>query len=292
MEFSFKKYLHNFGTVGVLMAISACSYLVLLVLFIALGNARFESIFPFLSLPMGLENAVRHPWTLFSFWAVNHPTAVFMQLVDLALMFSFGMLLQNLAGRNRFNWLALIYISSVGLFTLLLANVLPTVSKTDTTPLFGMHGLNAAIIAAVITLAPRMRVRLFVWETELVWVGLITLLLPLVAYRAIFTVMGTSVLVGIVTGGLSALVLEQQLGRLIPRRPKLTQVQDPQPRDRVRVRETRPNPQHKGKFTVLSGGHAHEPEDELDRLLDRINEVGYEGLTLAEKRRLEELSND
>jgi hypothetical protein len=286
----YRRFIQKYAVVGNLMLVSGGTYLLLLLLIVILGPTRIGLVFEALTLPMDLGKAVQQPWSIFTFWAVNHPFTLWMALVDIALMFSFGMLLQTMVGRERFKWLVVSYISAIALLTLFFAQILPTVSQTEGTQLFGMHALNAAIIMTCIVLAPRLRVRLYLWEVELYWIGVLTLLLPLVAYRAFFTVIGLSILVAILTGAVVALYLRYQNNRFSPKFSQHRMQQQSYALDRVRVREVRPNPQHKGKFTVVGGPGNTASEDDLDKLLDRINEVGYQGLSAAEKKRLEELS--
>jgi membrane associated rhomboid family serine protease len=286
----YRSFNQKYSVVGNLMLISGGCYLLGIVLLLVLGETRFNLVFAEATLPMDLSKAVQQPWSIFTFWAVNHPITLWMALVDVALMFSFGMLLQTMVGRERFKWLVLAYISAIALLTLFFAQFLPTLADTKNAPLFGMHGLNAAIIMTCVMLAPRLRMRLYIWEVELVWIGLVALLMSLVGYRAIFTVIGTSILIAILTGGAVGFFLRRQNLRALPPFARQNYQQQSMALDRVRVREVRPNPQHKGKFTVVGGPANLAPEDELDKLLDRINEVGYEGLTASEKKRLEELS--
>lgn len=286
----YRNFNQKFSVVGNLMLATGGTYLLGIILLIALGEARFTTLYGVFTLPTQLSEAVQQPWSVFTFVFVNHPLTLWMALVDVMLMFSFGRLLQTMVGRERFKWLVVGYISAVALLTLFVAQFLPTLTATPDASLFGMYGLNMAIITTCLVLAPRLRVRLYLWEVELIWVGLVVLALSLISYRAIYSLTGTSILIAILVGATTGYFLRRQQGSPYPRYPRPAFQQQSIALDRVRVREVRPNPQHKGKFTVVGGQSAAEPEDELDRLLDRINEVGIDGLTALEKKRLEELS--
>lgn len=286
----YRSFNQKYSVAGNLMLAYGAAYLLSIILLIALGETRYNLLFNAASLPMDLGTAVQQPWSIFTFWLVNHPVTLWMVLGDIAILFGFGMLLQTIVGRERFKWLVVSYISAVALLTLLAAQFLPTIGG-DKPLLFGMHGVNIAIILTCVMMAPRLRVKILnLWEVELVWVGLTVVAFSLIGYRAVFTVIGTSIFVGILTGTAVGYFLRRQNSRVSFNYARPAFQQQTIGLDRVRVREVRPNPQHKGKFTVVGGPSNVDPEDELDKLLDRINEVGYEGLSHAEKKRLEELS--
>lgn len=290
MQDWYRSFNQKYSVVGNLMLAIGAAYLLSLILIIALGDTRYNLLFAASTLPMDLSTAVQQPWSVFTFWLVNHPVTLWMVLADVMILFGFGMLLQTMVGRERFKWLVVSYISAVALLTLFAAQVLPTIGDTKA-PLFGMHGVNVAIILTCVMMAPRLRVKLLhLWDVELIWVGLTVVAFSLIGYRAVFTVIGTSIVVGILTGTAVGFFLRRQNSKVSFNYARPAFQQQTIGLDRVRVREVRPNPQHKGKFTVVSGPSNLEPEDELDKLLDRINEVGYEGLSHAEKKRLEELS--
>jgi membrane associated rhomboid family serine protease len=277
------------GPLGWLLAILASSYLTVLMGHAIFGSSM-EPLFGQLAMPMEPLVFIRQPWSLFTYWAFHPPAEFWIVLVDMSILYAFGAVLQRTLGRKRFVWALLIFGLGAAAISLGLVPLLPMVRDFPAKLLHGMHPVNAAIIAACVVTTPRIEFRFFGQGVQLRWIALFVVVVSLLGTKAFFTTDGVAYLAGMSLGLGYAFYVERFGGRnkwdvRIRQQTSLLS-----PKNRVRVKETHQNPQHKGKFTVVHSTAKLAPEDELNRLLDRINEVGYNGLTANEKRRLEELS--
>jgi membrane associated rhomboid family serine protease len=288
----YRQFLKRFGFAGFLLTLLVTAYVVLLILLGVLGEERFGVFWSQLTLPADLSIAVQQPWTLFTYWLGNHPLSFWFLLVDLAILYGFGHILNAMIGDRRMQGLVAIAILVNGLATIGLSNLLPTVETTSSTRLFGFGAVNATIIAAAITLVPRYNFRILVWDIPLIFVGLFILATSVFSHRLIFTMEGTAELIGAGLG--FALIKTMRSGwdlanwfRGAANRPSVKPPRQPEPvmsTQRPVVRAVNPKQKPSNQQQPMTEA------EELDFLLDKINDVGYSGLTQAEKERLDLLS--
>lgn len=280
----------KYGPSGWLMALAASVYFCLL-LTLAFSKETYTAILPNLAMPVSGAEFSSKPWTLLTYWLGNPAPEFWSLFVSLSLIYSFGTQLQHQIGRKRFSLALFAALFSIPVLALIAINLLPTVEQVNSALLFGLFPVGIFLVALTTFLTPNQPVRILSLEFRMLWMGIVLMALPLIGFRAIFTSMGTATLIAILFGLGWGLALKK-LGKpvrwksAIQNRPVPTS-----PKERVRVQEKQANPQHKGKFTVVHSQLRMTREEELNKLLDRINEVGYAGLTQTEKKRLEELSN-
>lgn len=288
------QFLKRFGFAGVLLTLLSLSYVVLFLMFGLMGPEQFDALYIKLTLPVSLETAVNQPWSVLTYWLTSHPTQFWFLLVDLVVLYAFGHILNAMIGDRRTQGIVVFAIVTNAVFTILLCNVLPTVEYTPVTRMGGFGPINATLIAATITLVPRYNFRVLFWDLPLLYIGLFMLLLSVVSHRAIFTMEGTAEIIGAVVGFLLIKVLRS--GWDVTRwfqgasnRPQPAIPRQPEPvfsnqRPVVRSINPKQKPTNQQQPSELS------EEEELDLLLDKINEVGYAGLSQREKERLDKLS--
>ncbi len=286
------QFVKRVGFVGVILTLLTASFVVLLILMGILGDKGFTVLWNHLTVPADLKVAVRQPWSLFTYWLSNHPLGVWFLLMDMVVLYTFGKILNSMVGDNRMRGIVVMAILFNALITVGICSFLPTVELTPSLRLYGFGAMNATIIAAVITLVPRFNFRLLFWDVPLVFVGLFVLLASFTAHRLIFTMEGVAELVGAGLGfGLIKMIRQgwdlTNWFRGVSQRPQPPIPRQPEPvmsSQRPVVRTIHPKPKPVAPQPTLSEA------EELDDLLDKINEVGYNSLTKAEKERLDLLS--
>jgi hypothetical protein len=180
-----------------------------------------------------------------------------------------------------------------GLITLAIGNLLPTVHVNENVYLFSMHTVITSFITAGITLVPQYNFKVLFWNIPLLFIGMFLLLLNFLVLGAIFSIEGIGVLAGAITGFVFIAALRKgvdlsawlQFGLKVEseapsRRPEPALVSAKPIVRSIRQKE-KPQAQSQAQLSEA---------EELDLLLDRINEVGYNGLSKSEKERLEQLS--
>jgi membrane associated rhomboid family serine protease len=290
----YSRFLKRFGFAGVLLTAQAASYVLLLILMGVLTPAQFGILWSKISLPADLKIALDQPWSLFTYWLANHPLSIWMLLMDMVVLYTFGHILNSMVGDRRMQAIVIIGILMNGLLTIGLSNLLPIVETTAATRLFGFGAMNATLVAATITLVPRYNFRILMWNVPLLFVGLFVLVASIVGHRLLFTLEGTAEILGGALG--FGLIKTIRHGwdfttwfRGASNRPPQPLPRHPEPV----MSEQRPvvvraiNPKQSPSTQPQS---ALTEAEELDDLLDKINEVGYSGLSTYEKERLDKLS--
>lgn len=289
------QFLKRFGFVGVLLSLLSLVYVALFLTYGMIGQERFGEFYNQVTLPVNLRTAVDQPWSVFTYWLVSHPLNFWLLLGDLVLLYAFGHILNAMLGDRRTQAIVTIAILTNGLLAIGLSNILPTVENPPDTRLAGFGAINATLIAASITLVPRYNFRILFWDVPLLYIGLFLLLLFMVSYRAIFTVQGTADILGAGVGWLIIKVLRSGWNvtnwfQGAANRPPQNIPRQPEPvltGQRPIIRSINP----KAKTVAPQPQQPELTEaEELDMLLDKINEVGYGGLTQHEKERLDKLS--
>lgn len=282
------------------LGIAAGGYLLQLVILFFIpdinGAADFVQLF---QLPVEIGGFFKKPWTILTYWLAHPLREIFPFLINCLFVFMFGGILVSLIGEMKLRSFVIfsLLINGVLIFLISWAIVPDVTNYNDPTILYhnthyyGLTSLVAGIITATIVTAPRYPVRLiFFGNVKIVWVGIIIL-----ALRFVFTVQFLpemiSIVVGVLIGAAHVWFLRQgkdytawtlypwQREKVVAPKPRLKVVRTPA------SKTINPN---KAKAAPVPG----DPEDELDRILDKINEVGYEGLTRQEKEFLEKASQD
>ncbi len=290
------QFLKRFGFVGVLLTALTLAYVVLFLLFGLMGQDAFNLLYLKLTIPKDVTTAINQPWSLLSYWLVVHPTQFWSLLVDLLVLYTFGHILNAMIGDRRTQGIVLFAVVGNALILIGLCNLLPTIEATPAARFAGFGAVNATLIAAAITLVPRYNFRVLFWDIPLLYIGLFLLLFSVVTHRAIFTMAGTAEMTGAIIGFLLIKVMRSgwDLTRWFQgaaNRPQPTIPRQPEPvfssQKPVVVRAI--NPKQKATNPQPQVPELSEAE-ELDLLLDKINEVGYSGLSTKEKDRLDKLS--
>ncbi|MCB9230801.1 MAG: hypothetical protein H6581_04025 [Bacteroidia bacterium] len=250
-----------------------------------------------LMLPSRFEQTIRQPWGIFTYALItplNGKTLIGFAF-NLYFIYQFGRILQSFIGERRVRALIIFGIQFIAILAVVICTVMPG-AKLGNQFIFGLSGISVALITASITLSPKYPLQLmFLGQVALIWVGLILIVLKFVSGNTLVTDPVThgimlnwpemASLVSGVTVGFGYIKLAQA-GYDIPLKLLVffeNIIFPRQEKPKIKVVYRKPETQQKEEEI--------DPND-IDRILDRINEVGYEKLTRREKEILAGLGED
>jgi hypothetical protein len=274
----------QFGLTGWVLAFSASTF-VLLCISAWIDEGLYRGLTGAFAMPMEWGAFFHKPWTVVTYWFVLPPEGFFMLFSSLLVLWSIGKLLESRLEAKRYRHVLVAAVLGVAILSLALVSINPWAEQTDKATLMGLMPTAMVLTGVSMAMMPHLPVRVLNSEIRFIWVGLFVILLPIVGFRAIFTCMGTAVLGGALMGYGMGLMMQRH-GKPIGWKSLGSSMSFPWPGQKKNH-----NPLHRGKFTVVHGPGNRSDEEELNRLLDRINEVGMEGLSSQEKDRLRQLSN-
>ena len=315
-------FLPRYGAVAQIILLNVGVYVafglfgVLLLLF-GMGS-YFTAIFNFLSLPADFSTFITQPWSFMTYSVMHlYPGMgggflgpLFHIVFNMLWVYWLGRLLREYLG-DRHVWGVYALGIAVGAFLyLLLFNLSPAFDQSR--QLINLAGASAgvtAIVVATATLLPNFRVMLFIFgAVQLKWLALIFVVIDIIS------IMGSN------PGGMIAHLGGAALGlTYIMYRKRgvdfsapfvnfwywLSDMFKPKKKSHLTVHRSHSS----GSVRVTSGGvrpsrkagakadeaaaAANQPtQEEVDRILDKIAEVGYEKLSKAEKQVLFKASED
>lgn len=281
-------FLQKHKTTGYVLIILGVFMLMQIVAMIALRQ-DFPKFFEKMTIPMDFGEFIRQPWSLFTHWAML-PLMPFFLIFFEALVFYFvSTLYKQFMGDAHLRGVLIFAILINSLLAIAFANII--IPDQKTAHFWGLNNIIITLIVALATRIPNYPVRLLLFGTlRFVWIAVGIVLINLLMYRAFFTLHGIST---IVSAGMGyALIKLMESGN------DLTQwFQWGVPKERSRFRKARETvparPSEKrpgaGRFKVVKAPEMSD-EEILDRLLDKISEVGYNKLSRKEKETLDKLS--
>ena len=287
----YKRFLQKNGIVGLFMTIVAVMYILLILVQGTLGD-NFDAVYRAITLPVHMPTFAENPWTLLTYWMVTPPLWIWLLIVDMFLIYTFGNILNAMVGDKRTQGILFFAILVNAIATITFVNILPTVEASEHAPLFGLQSINATLIMATIVLVPRYDFMIIRQRVPLVYIGAGMLIIMALSYRLIWTTLGVSVLVGAIVGFVWIKVLQtgtdltSWLQFNIGFERKTTSGGSSGARERIRVVQSNYRVKEKKKEPEISD------QEKLDRLLDRITEVGFDNLSRKEKEELRRLSGD
>jgi len=277
-----------------LLAINILLYLIVMVVrvFLSLGGAAdlYRQMLSYLMMPASVPYFLSQPWTIFTYMFLHE--GFFHILFNMLFLYWFGLLVNEYLGSRKLVNLYILGGIAGGLFYLLIYNVAPLFTDQVNSAL--MLGASAGVYAIVVgaaTLTPNTAFHLI-------------LLGPVrIKYIAIFYVLvafanssGTNAggelahLGGAALGFLYIRLLQQ--GRDIGRPVQwvgswFESLGTPKPKVKVTYRKN----QSESYRSEPSGRVSVSTQEEIDKILDKIAEKGYDNLTKEEKRKLFDFSN-
>lgn len=269
----------NRALVNIIMLCAAVYVLTLLISFIPGGNALLD----FFRVTPDLSALLYQPWSIFTYIFLH---ADFWHLFfNMLWLFFIGVILEDLTGKKHIWRLFIGGGISGGLLFIMLYNLLPFFR--DIFPAPHMVGASAGVTAVVVgtaTFVPRYRVYLFgIIGIELFWIAF---------FRVLFDFLGAAGPIN--QGGYMAHLGGAAFGffYIMHIRGKLVIPGVDAFGDFIRKlrapKKSRPARSARVKINIQSSGSSRPSpaQDEIDRILDKINKSGYDSLTKEEKETL------
>lgn len=283
-----RRFIDKYGVLGIILATAVVMFVTQILVFGMANENGYKSFYEALALPNHILAFFKKPWTILTYWTLVPFTFLFTLIFELLILYTFGRIYQSLVGEEKFKRLIIFSVLANGFLLVLLGTLIYSPDKQ----LYysGLHTIMLTVIAATITLVPEYPVRLFLFgQVKIMWVGLFIILLETAMYQFVFTFTGLAAVISSVAG--FAVVRLLQNGTDITSWSGGRSRRRPAP-SRQYVRKGEPSISRKSPLRPGRPGKAApvSPEEELNLLLDKINEVGYENLSRKEKERLDDLS--
>jgi membrane associated rhomboid family serine protease len=284
-----------------LILINVGVFLLLKIAYVFLWAAQSTHIYQWLvfHLAMPAEGSLllRRPYTLITYFFTHE--GFWHILFNMLFLYWFGRILQEFLGNRRLVALYILGGLAGGVLYFLLYNVLPPLQAIR--PVTVLLGASASVYASVVgaaTLRPTYTVHLLLFgPVQIRWIAVFFVLLSFTEIGSANTggnfahlggsLMGYLYIKGLQKGtdaGAWISFLLDKISRLFSRKPRL-KVHRP-PLEKVRAHNTarRAGNEAQGASSSL--------QDEIDRILDKISEQGYDSLTPEEKQKLWDASRN
>ncbi|MBS9522442.1 rhomboid family intramembrane serine protease [Litoribacter ruber] len=279
-----------------ILAINLLVYFILLVSWVFLSLAGQEALYnamrSYLMMPAAPEYFITQPWTIFTYMFTHD--RFFHILFNMLFLYWFGLLVMEYLGSRKLANLYILGGITGGLFYMVVYNIAPLFSDhVDRSLMLGASAGVYAIVVAAATLSPNTSFRLLLLGN--VKIKYIAIFYVLVAFANSAgsnaggelahlggAALGYIYVVQLRNGrdlGIPVQVVGQFFEKLFSRKSK--------------VKVTYRKKSYEYKSEPLSKSRAGEmtSQEEIDRILDKIAEKGYDSLSKDEKRKLFEFSN-
>lgn len=279
-----------------IIAINLLVYAVLVVLwvFLSLSGAGdlYYSIRSYLMMPASPSYFLTQPWTVLTYMFAHD--RFFHILFNLLFLYWFGLLVNEYLGSRKLANLYILGGLAGGLFYMLIYNLAPLFSDVvDSSLMLGASAGVYAIVVAAATLTPNTTFRLLLLGP--VKIKYIAIFYVLVAFANTAgsnaggelahlggAALGFVYIIQLRNGrdlGVPVQAVGQFFERLFSNKPK------------VKVTYRKKNYEYKSEPLKPTKNGEITSQEEIDRILDKIAEKGYDSLSKDEKRRLFDFSN-
>ncbi|SNS93770.1 Membrane associated serine protease, rhomboid family [Ekhidna lutea] len=281
-----------------IIIINVVIFLILLLLQIFLPASIFEEIHKHFVIPPLFDRFIFRPYTIMTYGFTHSLTGIFHILFNMYVFYIFGRLINEYLGSNKVLSLYVLGAIGGGILYLLAYNLIPTYNNSATNTLlnqpdWGMVGASAAVYAVVVAAATKMpnytfHLLLF-GPVRIKYIAFFVIVLSLVGINANSNFGGNVAHLG---GALVGWIYISQLNKgtdigswVISFIQFVKSMFKPQPKIKVTHRSgsRRPSAKKAGKNTTEAG---KTPQAEIDAILDKISEKGYESLSKDEKQKL------
>jgi membrane associated rhomboid family serine protease len=274
-----------------LIFINVVVFLVLAVFFVFSTAAGFSDFFEIihsqLSIPAPIMSFLAKPWTIITYAFVHDLTGIFHILFNMLVFYWFGKLFIEYLGSDKLVAVYLLGALAGGISYLLVYNTIPF--YTERIPLHGMVGASAAVYAVLVataTLLPDYTFfLLFLGPVRIKYIALVYIVISFlgsvggnaggnVAHLGgalIGYVYIKQLQVGVNWGGWITAILDWLKGLF-----------STQSKVKVTYRSAEP----KSKTTHTTSRASKASQEEIDAILDKISDRGYESLSKEEKEKL------
>jgi membrane associated rhomboid family serine protease len=280
---------HNNGHVQ-LIIINVVIYLALLVLYmlslIPGVDAVFEVIYRQFTIPSQLGDFFTRPWTLITYMFSHSMLDIFHILFNMLVLYWFGRLFVEYLGSDKLVALYILGGITGAIFFLLIYNTIPVVGNAE---MVGASGVIYAIVVATAVLLPNYTFYLlFFGPVKIKYIAIFYVVLSALYVRQGVNLGGNIAHLG---GALMGLIYMKQLQAGIDWGSWITVTIDwfkDLFRSKPKVRVTYRGGETAGKSNQRSKKNTAPltTQDEIDAILDKISDGGYESLTKEEKEKL------
>lgn len=272
-----------------LIIINVVVYLVLAVVKVfstASGNADiFELIHSQLSIPAPFFTFLAKPWTIITYAFVHDLTGIFHILFNMLIFYWFGKLFIEYLGSDKLIAIYLLGALAGGISYLLVYNTIPFYKEVA--PLVGMVGASAAVYAVLVATAVLIPdytfFLLFLGPIKIKYIAMFYIVISFIG--SIGDNAGGNI--AHLGGALMGFVYIKQLQAGVNWGGWITTLLDSfkglfgsQPKVKVTYRKTEP------KVNQPTSKASKASQDEIDSILDKISDRGYESLSKEEKEKL------
>lgn len=279
-----KLYINRYGFLGWVSFSLIVAYLLQILLYLFLSGEQFNLFTRFFMLPAGSSLLWKQPWSIVSYFLIHPPAGALNFIFNILIIMGFAQLISVILSAERVRKLMIIAVPSVAIVTWLISTLLPHPDYigTVTAPMM-------VLIFAAVTLMPEYQIMIWgLFPLKLIWVGLIVLLVNIVNLKTGYV--GTVAnLVGagmgwsyIYTMRKGTDIVEVVWDWLENMKEKLTKKSDSSRDKTPFIKVQYKNTTDKTPKNIT--------QDEIDRILDKINEKGYSSLTQEEREALKKAS--
>ncbi len=274
------KVLRSGSRLNLLIGINVAVFLAMGIFFavesLATGRAALqETIFASLQLPSYLPGLLKHFWAPVTYMFLHE--GILSVIFNMLWFYWMGQIIEDYLGGKK---LTAVYIfGGLGgaLFYLIAFNTIPTFADARLgTLIIGAPACVTAVIVAAATLLPNYGVFIIFFEIRLKWLASIYVVLNLLSLTGPHAAGGFAQLGAAIIG----FVFIRQLQNGNDWSKPFEKLFQPKPKLKIAVKNS-------GKIT-----NAKPRQDEIDRILDKISQTGYESLNKQEKETLFRASSD
>lgn len=288
----FKNAFHQHNNAHVqLIIINVVIYLVLVVLYILSAIPGTEFIFEFIykqfAIPSGFSDFLSRPWTLITYMFAHSMWDIFHILFNMLFLYWFGRLFVEYLGSDKLIALYVLGGLTGGISYLLIYNINPGIFGNAI--MVGASGAIFAIVVATAVLLPNYTFYLLLLgPVKIKYIAFFYVLLSLLSVRQGVNLGGNVAHLG---GALIGFVYMKQLqagvnwgGWITVTLEWFADLFKSKPKVKVTYRS---ESQRKGSSAAPKKSSAKKvSQDEIDAILDKISDGGYESLTKEEKEKL------
>jgi membrane associated rhomboid family serine protease len=258
-----------------------------------LGEAKI-ALFDFIALPAAFESFVLRPWTIITY-AFTHTFSLWHIAINMLILYWFGRVFVDFLGSQRLINLYVLGALSGGTVFLFFYNLVPyfnnMMNPDQPTVMVGASGAVFAVIVATATYWPEHRFNLlFIGPVKIIYIAVAAIFLSFISLIQNSNPGGNLAhLAGAMVGFFYARQLAKgnEWGKWV-----FTTMQFVKsffvksPKVKVSHRQRKSSKKSQSRTTTTVGGQERADQEEIDKILDKISERGYDSLTKSEKEKL------
>jgi membrane associated rhomboid family serine protease len=273
-----------------LIIINVVIYLSILLLYLLSFMPVFDSIFEVVykqfSIPSDIAEFIVRPWTLITYMFSHSVLDIFHILFNMLVLYWFGRLFVEYLGSDKMIAVYILGGLTGGIAYLLIYNLIPVVGNAE---MVGASGAIYAVVVATAVLLPNYTFYLlFFGPVKIKYIAIFYVVLSMLSVRQGVNLGGNVAHLG---GALMGLIYIKQLQVGINWGGWITITIDWfkdlfKSKPKVRVTYRNEEPPKRTTKSSSSKSTTVTSQDEIDAILDKISDGGYESLTKEEKEKL------